>query len=509
MPLISHLKAQEEETSNRIDCLKVIFKKMYSYFKFAKHTFLIGALHALGIIQSLVFLPIITKILGAGDYGIWVQIKATMGLLIPLGFFGLQDSLIRFLSGEKNREKVQEGVYSSLALTSGATLIMALILIVFSGPVAAFFQFAPIFVKLLALIIIFESLNSAFLTIIQTRREIEKYFWFSTLKIFGETGLIIGAITLGWGLYGAVFSLLFFRMAIFLVLSIYIIKKIGIKIPNFSLIRDYLRFGLPTMANNLSYWVVASADRYIIGFSLGILFVGYYAPAYSIGMLLVFFIIPITSILTVALPKFFDENNFDEVKNYLRHSLKYFLLIMTPAVFGMSILSRQLLEILSTKEIAANGYFVVPFIAASMFVYGIACFFNQILFLVKKTKLIAAIWGVAAFINLGLNVIFIPIFGIMAAAIITFISYFCALLLIWYFAFKEIQFKIDWNFMIKSIVASTLMILFIWRFNPWGLFNVILSIILSVFIYGILIFLFRGVGKKEIKFLYEMAFSNK
>ena len=477
---------------------------MYSYFKFAKHTFLIAALHTLGIIQSLIFLPIITKILGAGDYGIWVQIKATIGLLIPFGFFGLQDSLVRFLSGEKDIEKVKEGVYSTLAFTSGATLIMALILTVFSGPVAVFFQFAPIFVKLLGLILIFESLNSAFLTIMQARREIEKYFWFSIFKTFGETGLIIGAITLGYGLSGAVFSLLLGRIAIFLILFIYIIKKIGIKFPNFSLIADYLRFGMPTMTNNLSYWAVASADRYIIGLSLGILFVGYYAPAYSIGMLLVFFIIPITSILTVVLPKFFDENNLDEVKKYLSYSLKYFLLIMTPAVFGVSVLSRQLLEILSTKEIAANAYFVIPFIAAAMFVYGIACFLNQILFLAKKTKLIAAIWGVAAIINLGLNAIFIPRFGIIAAAIITFISYFCVFLLIWYFAFKELKFKIDWNFMTKSMAASTLMILFIWRFNPWGMFNVILSIILGAFIYGILIFLFKGVGKKEVAFLREL-----
>lgn len=477
---------------------------MYSYFKFAKHTFLIGALHASGVIQSLIFLPIITKILGAGDYGIWVQIKATIGLLIPFGFFGLQDSLLRFLSGEKNREKVQEGVYSSLIFTSGVTLIMALILIVFSGPTAAFFQFAPVFVKLLALIIVFESLNSAFLIVIQTRKEIERYFGFSILKTLGETGLIIGAITFGWGLYGAVFSLLLGRIAIFLILFIYIIKKIGIKIPDFSLIKDYLRFGMPTMTNNFSYWVVASADRYIIGLFLGILFVGYYAPAYSVGMLLVFFIIPITSILTIVLPKFFDDNNLDEVKKYLSYSLKYFLLIMTPAVFGVSILSRQLLEILSTKEIAANAYFTVPFIAAAMFVYGIACFFNQILFLAKKTKLIAAIWGVAAFINLGLNAIFIPMFGIMAAAIITFISYFCVFVLIWHFAFKELKFKIDWNFMVKSIAASILMILFIRWLDPWGMFNVVLSIIYGVFVYSILIFLFRGIGKKEFAFLREL-----
>jgi O-antigen/teichoic acid export membrane protein len=486
---------------------------MYSYSKFAKHTFIIGALHVLGIIQGLVFLPLITKILGAGDYGIWSQLKNTMNLLVPFGFLGLAEALERFLSGEKDPEKIREGVFSSLVFVSGIILIIAMILVVFSGPAAAFLGFAPIFIKLLSLLIIFESLNTIFIIVVQTRREIEKYFWFSISKMFGETGLIITVIMLGYGLYGAVLSLLFIRILISLVLFVYVVKKIGIKIPNFSLIEGYLRFGIPTMGNGVSYWVVASADRYFIGFFLGIVSVGYYIPAYSIGMLLVFFIIPITSMLSVVLPKFFDDNNLEEVKNYLSHSLKYFLLIMTPAVFGVSILSRQLLLALSTEEIAVNAYFITPFIALSMFVYGIGCFMSQILVLVKKTKLIAIIWVVAAFLNFGLNFILIPKFGIVAAAVTTFISYFCAFILIWYFAFKELKFKIDWKFLAKSILASILMALFVWLLNPWGLFNVILSVVSGALVYGILIFLFRGIGKKEIKFLksviHEMVFSNK
>jgi O-antigen/teichoic acid export membrane protein len=228
---------------------------------------------------------------------------------------------------------------------------------------------------------------------------------------------------------------------------------------------------------------------------------------------LLFFIIPIISILSVVLPKFFDENNLNEVKNYLSYSLKYFLLIMTPAVFGLSILSHQLLTIFSTKEIANNAYLVVPFIGVSMYIYGLILFFIIILNLAKKTKLVAIIWAIAALLNLILNLIFTPIFGIVAAAVITLISYLCALVLMWYFAFKEFQFKIDWDFIAKSLISSILMVLFIAWFGPKSLFSVILSIILGVFIYGILIFSFRGVGKKEINFLkklvYEMVLFNK
>src|SRR3989344_7786795 len=99
--LLGCQRARGEETSSRID-----YQKMYSYLKFAKHTFLIGLLHTFGVAQSLVFLPIITKILGAEDYGIWIQIKVAMGLLIPIAFFGLSGPPLTFFSAEKKNEKM-------------------------------------------------------------------------------------------------------------------------------------------------------------------------------------------------------------------------------------------------------------------------------------------------------------------------------------------------------------------------------------------------------------------
>ena len=486
---------------------------MRSYLKFAKQTLIMGTLSVLGALQGITFLPIITKVLGAQNYGIWVQVQITMSLLVPLTFFGLGESLGRFLPGEKDQKKIREGVYSSLVFVLGVNVILALCLIVFSSPASVFLRFSPMFVKLLAFIIIFESLNTVMLTAVLFKREIRKYFWFAVLKMFGETGLVVGAIFLGYGLSGAVFAFLLIRIIIFLVLFMFLVKKIGIAFPDFSLIPGYLRYGLPTITNGLAYGAVTSADRYVIGFFLGVLFVGYYAPAYSLGMLLLFFIIPMISILSVVLPKFYDENNFQAVKRHLSHSLKYFLLIMTPAAFGLSVLSRQLLTIFSTKEIANNAWPVVPFIAASMLAYGLMLLFLIILNLAKKTKIVARVWVASALLNIILNLVFTPLFGIISAAVITLVSYLCAFMLMWHFAYREFQFDIDWYFIAKSFSASLAMALGIMWFGPVGLFDAILSIVLGALAYGVLMFLLGGIGKKEIIFLkqltHEMVFSNK
>lgn len=472
-----------------------------SYIKFARQVSVMGLLNLFSAVQGLIFLPVITKILGAGDYGIWSQIKISMGLLATFALLGLHESLTRFLPGAKDKETMQEGVSSCLLIIFLIIAVLAFILVGFSEPVAYFFQFDPIFVKFLALIIAFESLITVLFSAVQAIREIGTYFWLAILKMFGEAGLAIGAIFLGYGLKGAVVALIIIRVIVLLASFLFVLKKIGLKIPDFSQIKDYLKFGLPTILNNFSYSMVTSADRYLIGFFLGIVFVGYYAPAYSIAMLLGFFLFPIASMLSVVLPKFFDSGDIEQVKKYISYSLKYFLLIITPAVFGVSFLAKNLLLIFSTPEIAEKGYMVVPFVASSMLLYGVSYFFTQILMLYKRTKLIANIWALSAVINILLNIVFIPLFGILAAAVLTFVSYLFSFAVLWVSSSKELKFKIDWAFIAKAVLASAIMILAISVFSPQTLAGTIIAIVFGAAVYSVFMFLFKGIGKKEIIFL--------
>lgn len=205
--------------------------------------------------------------------------------------------------------------------------------------------------------------------------------------------------------------------------------------------------------------------------------------------------------LPIVLPKFFDDNKIQEVKTYLKYSLKYFLMITIPSVFGLSILSKQLLIIFTTKEIASNSYFVTPFVALSILLYGVCAIFTQILLLLQKTKVFGTIWTFAALLNIFLNFIFIPFLGILGAAITTLLAYLLAFLLILYYSFKEFSFEIDWFFIIKSVLASLLMTIFIFWFNPTGLSKTVMAVILGAVIYGVLIFLLNGFKRKEIEII--------
>jgi O-antigen/teichoic acid export membrane protein len=202
-----------------------------------------------------------------------------------------------------------------------------------------------------------------------------------------------------------------------------IISELGVVFPTFAHARSYLSLGLPTVPSNLSYWIVNSSDRYIISIFLGAAAVGYYSPGYTVGYSIVLAVTPVSLILLPTLSAYFDNHRIDQVKTTLSYCLKYFLALAIPAAFIISLLSKQILTILSTPEIAAQGYVVTPYMTASALLFGVYALIGNVLVLEKRTRVLATIWLFAAALNLVLTLFLIPRIGFVGAAIATLFSF--------------------------------------------------------------------------------------
>jgi O-antigen/teichoic acid export membrane protein len=476
-----------------------------SYKKFSKDVGILALTQLVGAFCGFLVLPIITKQLGAENYGIWTQLMVSMGLICPVAILNLPWALIRFLAGEKDKKEIRDGVWSVSTTVLALSAVLSLFLILFSGPVSRFFGSPPIFIWFLAAIIIFEFLNQTFYNIFRAFQQIKKYCFFAIFQKLGETGLIISAIVLKYGLTGVFVAALASRIIIFLIMGFFIVKEIGLKTPHFLRMKEYLKFSLPTVPDSFSMWAVQSSDRYLVGFFLGAAFVGYYSSAYTIGLFVINFLVsPFSFLLPALLSKLYDEKKMDNVRTYLRYSLKYFLAIAIPSVFGLTVLSRQILTIVTTVKFAEIGYTVMPIIAISMLFMGSNAIIAQIIGLIKKTKVSAVISMVAALLNFLLNLIFIPKFGIIGAAITTLIAYAFIFFAIWIYSFRYFKFQIDWQFIVKSLIASSLMSLVVAWLNPIGIPKTITAIGVGILIYCVSIFLLKGFEEKEFVLLQQI-----
>jgi O-antigen/teichoic acid export membrane protein len=234
--------------------------------------------------------------------------------------------------------------------------------------------------------------------------------------------------------------------------------------------------------------------------------VGIYSAACSIGGLIQLFVSPLQLILLPELSKLYDENKTDKVIIYVSSSLRYFLFISIPAVFGLSALAKPLLGIFTTEDFI-SGWFVIPIIALSGLMAGIFQIFANTLLIVKKTKTQTYINFAAAASNVLINLLLIPYLGIIGAAFSTLFSYFfmamiCIRISLKYFKYDFYLYDIS-----KCVLSSLIMYLFISYFEVLGIGELLIMAGMGVLVYLIMMFLLRGFSDGELS-LIKKCLSN-
>lgn len=317
---------------------------------------------------------------------------------------------------------------------------------------------------------------------------------------YGQIGLIAYLTLSGHGLFSVVLAVLTIRVAIFFILFFFVNSQIRIRRPHFYRIREYLAFSLPTIPGLISAWFVGSSDRYIIGYFLGAASIGVYSAGYTLGSAAFIFVRVFGFVLPPTLSKLYDEGRMDEVKTHLSYSLKYLLMVIIPFIFGAAVLSKPVLLLFSTPQIVTQGYYIVPLVALAILLLCFCEPFGHVLILAKKTKISGIAYTLAALVNLGLNILLVPIWGILAAAITTIIAYSVLLGIVIYYSRKEFRFHIDWRFVAKSLIASLAMSLVIWWLAPEGSVATIVTVAIGIVVYGVILFLLKGFSPGEFRF---------
>lgn len=466
---------------------------------------LVGMANLLIALGGIILLPILTKTLPITSYGSWALILTTIGLLPMITTFGLRQAMIRFLAASTDKHDIQEVFYSNLFVVFVAALVLSGLFFLFAHQIASLFNNDYVATALLVPLIVFTAcLNQFIVDFFRTRRQAKTYSAVNLLQAYTQVALVALFVLLGYGLRGAMMGLLLAQLFV-LFLSMYLILvQIGFAIPTFVHTREHLAFGIPLVPGDLAFWITNSSDRYLIGILLGVAAVGYYSPAYTLGSTVLLVATALTIMLPPELAKHYDEDRIEDVGAIMKYSLKYYAGIAIPFTFAVSVLSKPLLTILSTPQIAANGYLVTPLIAAGSLLLGAYTLFVQVITLKKKTAIVAIVWTSSAAFNFGANLIIIPYFGIIGAALTTFIAYLFAFVLTTVYSLKQFKFDVNSRFILKSVSVCVVISVFLLLWNPSGLLNVLLSISLATIIYIGILFMLRGFTVEEITFFYRI-----
>ena len=122
----------------------------------------------------------------------------------------------------------------------------------------------------------------------------------------------------------------------------------------------------------------------------------------------------------------------------------------------------------------------------------------------RKTKIVGILWVVSASLNFALNVVLIPLIGILGAAITTLVSFSFIFLATVIYSRRFMRFDLNSLFICKSAVASLVMIPVIYSLDLGCKFSTLIAASLGVIVYVVLMFLMKGFEKNEFAFFLQM-----
>ncbi len=235
-----------------------------------------------------------------------------------------------------------------------------------------------------------------------------------------------------------------------------------------------IKYSLPIVPHGISQVVLTQFDRIMIMRIIGDSQAGIYSFAYTIYSMI---IVTSSSIEGVWSPWFYSKRKVDDYTSIKKGSVLYILIVFLASV-GVILLCPELIHILGSEKYSESIYCAIPIVIGGFFacIYNVPCLVE---YYHEKTKLIAASTAFAAILNIILNAIFIPLYGYIAAAyttLVTYVTYFT----IHYVMAIKIEKKDLFSIMFIAICVVFLLFSMIIALMSMKVFVVRLSVLLFI-----------------------------
>ncbi len=464
------------------------------------------AIRAVAIITS----PIYTAMLTTSDYGIantfnsWIEIFNIFTCLCVV--YSIGRAKLDF--GDHFREYMS----SLQSLSSSFAAVVLLFVFLFRDYVSAWIKYeVPLVIVLFVYLVFYPSVEY---TLQQCRYEY-RYKENILISLITCIGTVAFSILLMLAFndrryFGKIIGSILTTLLLGVFFYIRILKR-GKTFFNRTYWTYALKFGLPMIPHALALVVLAQIDRIMIKDICGDSDAGLYIYGYGFATLLMIF----TNAIGQAWLPWFNEELYQGHREDIKNYQKKLVLLGTFLTIGFVAVAPEALMILAPRGRAywISKWVVPPVALGALAQYFYTNYVNVELFH-KKTPIIAISSILAACVNFGLNAVFIPRFGYIAAAYTTFASYIFLML----FHYVATRFVIKENvyanfYMFAAMVITTGVCLLIalfyqnlsdgeaYRYTPiirYGLMILILGIFAIVKRHDIML-LFDYIKKKYLK----------
>lgn len=458
--------------------------------------------------MGFLMLPIYSRYLFPSDYGIIALVMSFQAFLPLVMTFQLHSSISRFYFDYKNN-KEQLSIFIS-------TLIFITWILSTSVLIILFFYYKDIIFILFPKTISFDNLfllgiftsymtvfNSIFVTLIRVQQK-ARLFMKAAISLFCLSFLIniIEIIIYKKGAYGVIEASLLTAILNFFIYA-FLVKEFFVFKFNFNMVFEPLKYSLPLIPHSVSGLIFMYSDRIILEKYVALSAIGLYMFADKVATVFKM----LANEFNSAFSPFFNEKSKQSKAEAIYEVQKVSLIF----IYFMSILI-AITAIFSVEFVyffLDDKYFdtwkMIPLLSSAYIFRSLYCFSSSGLFFEKQTNKVAIITIVSGLVNIGLNLLLIPIYGVIVAIYSTIFSFFLTFVMGEIISYKVYYLKLYLKkiFLIIGYLFGTILLSISLndKFQEFGYLEYIYKLcILSLgFVIGYKLNLLNSVSLMEIK----------
>lgn len=461
--------------------------------RLSKQTMVYGVGYVAARMINFLLLPFYSYHISPEAYGAVSLIYAFIAFLNIFYHYGLESAFLRFYSrtGEAEgygKKDVFSTVLSSLLVTSIAfTMLIWFFAPALSRGILGSDYYMHI-IRMTAGILFLDAMYLIPLHYLRINNKAMIFTLITLLNVLINVSLNIYLIRYrGMGIEGVFISNLVASAFSFLVLIPVVVKNFNAQFSGL-LWKKLILFGLPFVPSGLSSMIIELSDRYMLQWFKGLEDVGLYSAGHKLG---IFMMLVVMAFRFAWQPFFLQKHDDPEAPRLFATIMTWFVFLMTIVFLLVSFFIQEIVsfEIFGRHIIAQNywaGITVVPLILAAYLFNGIYINFHPAIFYTGKTWVISVIVGIAAMINIGLNLIFIPKVGMIGAGISSLSAYVFMAVCTYFVVRKWMHIPYEWGKLAIMFVLTLLLTIIFFVFGiqiAWLKLVIVLAYALLVFVF--------------------------
>ena len=468
-----------------------------------------------------IYRVIIARQFDPAIYGLYSLASIVLSLFIVVSSVGLIKGLERFVSlyrGEEKIDKIRYLIQKLKIILLISSLFFGIILYFSSNFISINIfhdERLVIFLKIFSILVPLTNLSYIFLHILRCFEKVGSYsFIWNILQNFVKVGALIIFIFLGLETNAIIFS--YFLGILSMLLVAYFLCRF--KLPEIfmkhklkreekgQIRKEVFSYSWPLLFSSLImvlfYWV----DSLLLGYFMGATNVGFYNAATPLVGLMSFFPAMFTSFFLPLIAKEFGKKNLEIIKELSKQVGKWIFILNLPLFFIMFIFPTTLIRVFFGEQylVASSA---LQILAIGGFMSSLVFLSTDLISMIGKSKILLINIICASILNILLNIIFIPKYGLNGAAIATTIT----TILLSISLFIEVKYYVHLvpvrkkiaNIFVVSLIPL-LLLLFIKRYMETTLLTLILLGSFFILSYIFLLLITKSFDKNDLLILRSL-----